>query len=136
MRKILFFAIFVSAFGFDIDDLDKGMDALRKEDYKTAFEIFHIGCEADDALACEELGMMYVNNEVPSELDAREQKAKIGLEYFLKSCEKLEYMNACDDIVSLKGEFMPLFGTEIFNRASKKYDELLREFKSDTNTSE
>lgn len=41
MKKIVFLALILSlAFSFDIDDYDRGNEAINAGDYATAYEIF------------------------------------------------------------------------------------------------
>lgn len=135
MRKFIFFALFTSLFAFDIDDFDRGMHALHNENFKEAYEIFYQGCESDDSLSCEELGMLYVNGSVLPELDARADHVKIGLGYLLKSCMELDYLNACGDLISMKdfNETKEFLNDDIIKHISAKYDELAREFDGDLN---
>jgi len=70
MKKIVFLALILSlASGFDIDDYDRGNEALNAGDYATAYEIFYDGCEQKDVLSCEALGDMFVNEEINEQMD-------------------------------------------------------------------
>ncbi|MDL0089131.1 hypothetical protein [Campylobacter gastrosuis] len=132
MKKLIIFTLFLRLFGFDIDEFDKGLDALRSDDFKGAFEIFYKGCELNDEMSCEELGVMYINGEVSSELDnvVNEQNTQqIGLNYIFKSCE-LGYMNACGDIVDLQKDIK--IDREILNKATIKYNEMINEYQTNS----
>lgn len=132
MKKLIIFILFLRLFGFDIDEFDKGLDALRSDDFKGAFEIFYKGCELNDEMSCEELGVMYINGEVSSELDnvVNEQNTQqIGLNYIFKSCE-LGYMNACGDIVDLQNDIK--IDREILNKATIKYNEMINEYQTNS----
>lgn len=132
MKKLIIFTLFLRLFGFDIDEFDKGLDALRSDDFKGAFEIFYKGCELNDEMSCEELGVMYINGEVSSELDnvVNEQNTQqIGLNYIFKSCE-LGYMNACGDIVDLQKDIK--IDSEILNKATIKYNEMINEYQTNS----
>ena len=51
MKKIVFLILALNlVFGFDIDDYDRGIEALNAGDYATAYEIFYDGCEQKDVL--------------------------------------------------------------------------------------
>lgn len=133
MRKIIFFVLFVFVFGFDIDEYDRGLHALREENFKEAFEIFYLGCEINDDLACEELGLMYANNQVSHDMDVRVGEIgsfELALRYLMKSC-KIGYLNACDDIVSLANENK--VSDEILSYAKSRYIQLASEFIEDDN---
>lgn len=129
MKKLIIFIIFLNLFGFDIDEFDKGLDSLKAGDFKSAFEIFYKGCELNDEMSCEELGVMYINGDVSSEIDNvvnEKNSNEIGLNYLLKSCE-LGYMNACGDIIDLQKDIK--VDTEILNKATIKYNEMINEYK-------
>ncbi|CAD7286806.1 hypothetical protein LMG7974_00093 [Campylobacter majalis] len=138
MKKYIIFFVFTLLCAFDIDEFDKGLDAIRAGEYNVAYDIFYKGCEQNDELSCEELGIMYINGEVSTSEDNtvnEKNKNKKGLEFLLKSC-KLGYLNACGDIVSLKNSIDEI-SDELYEYASNMYDELALEFTQniDENTS-
>ncbi|WP_170000163.1 sel1 repeat family protein [Campylobacter sp. RM9328] len=138
MKKIILFLFFtLLAFSFDIDDFDKGMYELKEGNFNAAFEIFYAGCESNDDMACEELGLMYINDEVSPKLDTRLEKRdslKLGILYLMKSCDELGYLNACENILNLKENFT--IQDEIIKRAKERYSELFNEFNANENLKE
>ncbi|MGG7073319.1 hypothetical protein U5B43_03520 [Campylobacter sp. 9BO] len=133
MKKIIFFLVTVFAFSFDIDDLNKGIYALRNGNFEQGFDIFFAGCEAGDTLACEELGYMYINNEVSEKIDTRLVEipsTQLGIRYLVKSCS-LGYLNGCSSILDLAKEVQ--IPNEVLKTAKDKYDELAVEFAGDLN---
>ncbi|MGG7048088.1 MULTISPECIES: hypothetical protein [unclassified Campylobacter] len=133
MKKIIFFIVAVFAFSFDIDDLNKGIYALKNGNFEQGFEIFFAGCEAGDTLACEELGYMYINNEVSEKIDTRLVEipsTQLGIRYLVKSCS-LGYLNGCSSILDLAKEVQ--IPNEVLKTAKDKYDELAVEFVGDLN---
>lgn len=130
MRKFIFLsALRMAALGFDIDDIERGMDAINDENFAAAYEIFSAGCEVNDEMACEELGLMYINEQVTPRMDAALNKrpsVQIGVEYLMESCNK-GYLLACDDIVSLKSIGKKL-QDNVYESAKARYDELAGEF--------
>lgn len=128
MRKIVLFFIILKLSAFDIDDFDKGVDALNSSDFAMAYDIFYKGCEDNDELSCQELGLMYINGNVSLQLDNlvdKEGKNNIGLKYLLKSC-KLGYINACSNILDLKKDIY--IDEIIYQKALKQYENLITEF--------
>ena len=132
MKKIVFLALILSlASGFDIDDYDRGNEALNAGDYATAYEIFYDGCEQKDVLSCEALGDMFVNEEINEQMDGdlkKHSNVELGVSYFMKSCD-LGYQNACDDVISLKDDLNITLPSGIYENAKARYDELFEEFK-------
>ena len=140
MRKfILLSALWVAALGFDIDDIERGMDAINDENFAAAYEIFSAGCEVNDEMACEELGLMYINEQITPQMDAalnRRASAELGVGYLMKSCDS-GYLLACGDVVDLKKIGVDL-NQGVYEKAKSRYDELVGEFTraSDANLSE
>ena len=140
MRKfILLSALWVAALGFDIDDIERGMDAINDENFAAAYEIFSAGCEVNDEMACEELGLMYINEQITPQMDAalnRCASAELGVGYLMKSCDS-GYLLACGDVVDLKKIGVNL-NQGVYEKAKSRYDELVGEFTraSDANLSE
>ncbi|MBR8465862.1 hypothetical protein KDE13_05785 [Campylobacter sp. faydin G-140] len=135
MRKfILFITTCIATFSFDIDDFDKGVDALSSENFKAAYEIFEVGCEARDELSCEELGLMYINGQVSDEMDTtKASHFDVGINYLMKSCD-LGYANACSDVVDLRDILKKEAGYElsvgVYENALLRYNELTSELKN------
>ena len=140
MRKfILLSALWVAALGFDIDDIERGMDAINDENFAAAYEIFSAGCEVNDEMACEELGLMYINEQITPQMDAalnRRASAELGVGYLMKSCDS-GYLLACGDVVDLKKIGVDL-NQGVYEKAKSRYDELVGEFTraSDANLSD
>ena len=132
MKKIVFLALILNlAFGFDIDDYDRGNEARSAGDYATAYEIFYDGCEQKDVLSCEALGDMFVNEEINEQMDGdlkKHSNIELGVSYFMKSCD-LGYQNACDDVMSLKDDLNITLPSGVYENAKARYDELFEEFK-------
>ena len=132
MKKIFFLALALNlAFCFDIDDFDRGNEALNTGDYVGAYEIFFEGCEQKDVLSCEALGDMFVNEEINEQMDGdlkRYSKIELAVRYFMKSCD-LGYQNACDDVMSLKDDLNITLPSGVYENAKAGYDELFEEFK-------
>lgn len=130
MRKfILLSALWAAALGFDIDDIERGMDAINDENFAAAYEIFSAGCEANDEMACEELGLMYINEQITPQMDAalnRRASAELGVGYLMKSCDS-GYLLACGDVVDLKKIGVDL-NQGVYEKAKSRYDELVGEF--------
>ncbi|MCR4942371.1 MAG: hypothetical protein K5978_06250 [Campylobacter sp.] len=172
MKKFAIFLTFVKVFAFDIDDLNRGYEAINAKNFSEAYDIFIEGCDANDAIACQELGFMYLNGEISDkttssdenlgdsknsdtlfgsetdekseDLDKKDENStkatppskemqKIGLEYILKSCTKLDYLNACGDLLTMKDDMAGLLNDETLEQIGAKYEELSREFYSDNN---
>ena len=139
MRKFIFLsALWVAALGFDIDDIERGMDAINDENFAAAYEIFSAGCEVNDEMACEELGLMYINEQITPQMDAalnRRASAELGVGYLMKSCDS-GYLLACGDVVDLKKIGVNL-NQGVYEKAKSRYDELVGEFTraSDVNLS-
>lgn len=128
MKNLILFFIFLNLSAFDIDDFDKGIDALNLGDFSAAYEIFYTGCELNDELSCVELGSMYINGLVTAKLDnvvAEHNKNQIGLSYILKACN-LGYINACGDIVELQKDIK--IDQSVYKQALKQYDKLVTEY--------
>lgn len=140
MRKfILLSALWVAALGFDVDDIERGMDAINDENFAAAYEIFSAGCEVNDEMACEELGLMYINEQITPQMDAalnRRASAELGVGYLMKSCDS-GYLLACGDVVDLKKIGVDI-NQGVYEKAKSRYDELVGEFTraSDANLSE
>jgi ribosomal protein S4 len=140
MRKfMLLSALWVATLGFDIDDIERGMDAINDENFAAAYEIFSAGCEVNDEMACEELGLMYINEQITPQMDAalnRRASAELGVGYLMKSCDS-GYLLACGDVVDLKKIGVDL-NQGVYEKAKSRYDELVGEFTraSDDNSSE
>lgn len=132
MKKIFFLALALNlAFCFDIDDFDRGNEALNTGDYVGAYEIFFEGCEQKDVLSCEALGDMFVNEEINEQMDSdlkKHSNVELGVSYFMKSCD-LGYQNACDDVMSLKDDLNITLPSGVYENAKARYDELFEEFK-------
>ena len=104
------------AFGFDIDDFDRGNEARNAEDYVTAYEIFYDGCEQKDELSCEALGDMFINEEINDQMDGdlkKHSNIDLAVRYFMKSCD-LGYQNACDDVINLKDDLNLTFDIDVY----------------------
>jgi len=130
MKKI-FFALLacVLAFGFDIDDFDRGNEARNAEDYVTAYEIFYDGCEQKDELSCEALGDMFINEEINEQMDGdlkKHSNIDLAVRYFMKSCD-LGYQNACDDVINLKDDLNISLPAGVYENAKARYDEIRQE---------
>ena len=140
MRKFIFLsALWVAALGFDIDDIERGMDAINDKNFAAAYEIFSAGCEVNDEMACEELGLMYINEQITPQMDAalnRRASAELGVGYLMKSCDS-GYLLACGDVVDLKKIGVDI-NQGVYEKAKSRYDELVGEFTraSDANLSE
>ena len=132
MKKIVFLALALNlAFCFDIDDFDRGNEALNTGDYVGAYEIFFEGCEQKDVLSCEALGDMFVNEEINEQMDndlKRHTNIELGVRYYMKSCD-LGYQNACDDVLSLRDDLNITLPSGVYENAKARYDELFEEFK-------
>ena len=132
MKKIVFLALILSlAFSFDIDDYDRGNEALNAGDYVGAYEIFFEGCEQKEVLSCEALGDMFVNEEINEQMDGdlkRHTKIELAVRYYMKSCD-LGYQNACDDVLSLRDDLNITLPSGVYENAKARYDELFEEFK-------
>ena len=124
MKKIVFALLALNlAFGFDIDDFDRGNEARNAEDYVAAYEIFYDGCEQKDELSCEALGDMFINEEINEQMDGdlkKHSNIDLAVRYFMKSCD-LGYQNACDDVINLKDDL------NIHENAKARYDEIRQE---------
>ena len=136
---MLLSALWAAALGFDIDDIERGMDAINDENFAAAYEIFSAGCEVNDEMACEELGLMYINEQITPQMDAalnRRASAELGVGYLMKSCDS-GYLLACGDVVDLKKIGVDL-NQGVYEKAKSRYDELVGEFTraSDDNSSE
>lgn len=130
MKKIVF-ALFALnlAFGFDIDDFDRGNEARNAEDYVTAYEIFYDGCEQKDELSCEALGDMFINEEINEQMDGdlkKHSNIDLAVRYFMKSCD-LGYQNACDDVINLKDDLNISLPAGVYENAKARYDEIRQE---------
>jgi len=130
MKKIVFALLALNlAFGFDIDDFDRGNEARNAEDYVTAYEIFYDGCEQKDELSCEALGDMFINEEINEQMDGdlkKHSNIDLAVRYFMKSCD-LGYQNACDDVINLKDDLNISLPAGVYENAKARYDEIRQE---------
>lgn len=130
MKKIVFALLALNlAFGFDIDDFDRGNEARNAEDYVTAYEIFYDGCEQKDELSCEALGDMFINEEINDQMDGdlkKHSNIDLAVRYFMKSCD-LGYQNACDDVINLKDDLNISLPAGVYENAKARYDEIRQE---------
>lgn len=130
MKKIVFALLVLNlAFGFDIDDFDRGNEARNAEDYVTAYEIFYDGCEQKDELSCEALGDMFINEEISDQMDGdlkKHSNIDLAVRYFMKSCD-LGYQNACDDVINLKDDLNISLPAGVYENAKARYDEIRQE---------
>ena len=130
MKKIVFLILALNlAFSFDIDDYDRGIEALNAGDYATAYEIFYDGCEQKDVLSCEALGDMFVNEEINEQMDGdlkKHSNIELGVSYYMKSCD-LGYQNACDDVMSLRDDLNISLPVGVYENAKARYDEIRQE---------
>ncbi|MGF7441432.1 hypothetical protein [Campylobacter concisus] len=130
MKKIVFLILALNlAFGFDIDDYDRGIEALNAGDYATAYEIFYDGCEQKDVLSCEALGDMFVNEEINEQMDSdlkKHSNIELGVSYYMKSCD-LGYQNACDDVMSLRDDLNISLPVGVYENAKARYDDIRQE---------
>lgn len=130
MKKIVFALLTLNlAFGFDIDDFDRGNEARNAEDYVTAYEIFYDGCEQKDELSCEALGDMFINEEINEQMDGdlkKHSNIDLAVRYFMKSCD-LGYQNACDDVINLKDDLNISLPAGVYENAKARYDEIRQE---------
>ncbi|MGP1359187.1 hypothetical protein [Campylobacter sp.] len=130
MKKIVFALLALNlAFGFDIDDFDRGNEARNAEDYITAYEIFYDGCEQKDELSCEALGDMFINEEINEQMDGdlkKHSNIDLAVRYFMKSCD-LGYQNACDDVINLKDDLNISLPAGVYENAKARYDEIRQE---------
>ena len=130
MKKIVFLILALNlAFSFDIDDYDRGIEALNTGDYVAAYEIFYDGCEQKDVLSCEALGDMFVNEEINEQMDSdlkKHSNIELSVSYYMKSCD-LGYQNACDDVMSLRDDLNISLPAGVYENAKARYDEIRQE---------
>lgn len=80
MLKKIVMVVLLAGFGF-AGDIDNGLKAFDKKDYKTALKLFQKACDSGDTSGCANLGFMYNNG------TGVKQDSFKAVELYIKACD-------------------------------------------------
>jgi hypothetical protein len=80
MLKKILIVLLLAGLGY-ANDIDKGVEALGKKDFKTALKLFTKACDSGNALGCYNLGVMYEKGE------GVQQDSFKAVELYTKVCD-------------------------------------------------
>lgn len=77
------------------DNVQNGINAIKKKDYNTASKLFQKACDGGVASGCNNLGVIYANG------FRDKQSYEYALKYFDKACD-MKYEEGCKNYTALK----------------------------------
>jgi hypothetical protein len=93
MLKNILIVLLLTGFVY-ADDVDNGVKAAGKNDYKTAVKLFSKACDMGSAVGCNNLGVMYYEGQ-----GVRQDSFK-AVELFTKACDMKSGLG-CDILGSM-----------------------------------